>query len=462
MTSKISSFVLIIPLMLANQAVFSSANGESYITHMAPLFINKARFNFYSNDNKFDSVESYPKGSYPEFNVPRLEWGFGVILGGYCRSGFSRDKSEVRISVDKQKIIDYPDGGAFQTDLIWPVTSPLTVPFKDACNNYYQKKYSQGILQADILREATTLYSVYVYSLEHRLHCRSNNSDEVNVHKSNTTVTADVICDSYTFPTTGKGQPAATNDLRVGFQVTKVDDRTNPNAYTGVCPVNIKFGARVTANGAGQVKYRWETRKTGLGPVQTLNFAKAGEKLTPQPTMTIAQSREANEAGAGGMKGPGGFTNIPTNQPIGSLTFGDKDINTHWTRLHILSSKSSIKNAEKHFTVNCKDPKPGFASNPQGVNPQRGKLASPGNPSLIEHTRLGKNLINKKWYKLRSIKPETKTQYTHLLISSKKAELKDKKNQVTKAPGTLYSLQWPSIHYKAWPEKIITKLILAS
>ncbi len=133
----------------------------------------------------------------------------------------------------------------------------------------------------------------------------------------------------------------------VPFLTTKLVVDTNPKSYTGKCPVNIKFGAAITANRDGVVKYRWQTSTNGLGPVHSMTFTKAGTKYTPQPTMQIKEK--------GAVKSPSGSFKAPSKGgQVGGLTNAPAGTQSHFVKLLILSPAHKVKSAEKHFNVKCK------------------------------------------------------------------------------------------------------------
>lgn len=64
------------------------------------------------------------------------------------------------------------------------------------------------------------------------------------------------------------------------IQVTKVKLRANPMTYHGPCPAEIKFTAKVTATGSGEVVCRIVRSDNITGPEITFNFARSGTKDT--------------------------------------------------------------------------------------------------------------------------------------------------------------------------------------
>lgn len=64
------------------------------------------------------------------------------------------------------------------------------------------------------------------------------------------------------------------------LHVTKVKLRANPMTHNGPCPAEIKFNAKVTATGTGEVVCRILRSDNIPGPEIIFNFTRAGTKDT--------------------------------------------------------------------------------------------------------------------------------------------------------------------------------------
>lgn len=62
------------------------------------------------------------------------------------------------------------------------------------------------------------------------------------------------------------------------FAVTNATISVNRSTYNGPCPNTFTTGSRITANGAGTVKYRWERSDGTNSETRTIQFDAAGEK----------------------------------------------------------------------------------------------------------------------------------------------------------------------------------------
>ena len=79
-------------------------------------------------------------------------------------------------------------------------------------------------------------------------------------------------------------------NCRAGFAVTAVVATTNRSTYTGPCPNTLTGGAKMTANGPGTVKYRWERSDGTQSDLRTLAFEAAGEKSVTNYDWRISSS----------------------------------------------------------------------------------------------------------------------------------------------------------------------------
>lgn len=74
------------------------------------------------------------------------------------------------------------------------------------------------------------------------------------------------------------------------FAATNATISVNRSTYSGPCPNTFTAGSKITANGAGTVKYRWE-RSDGINSqTQTLQFDTAGEKSVTNVDWAIPSS----------------------------------------------------------------------------------------------------------------------------------------------------------------------------
>lgn len=62
------------------------------------------------------------------------------------------------------------------------------------------------------------------------------------------------------------------------FKVTRVKLIVSNSNYSGRCPHRFIFKGKITANGAGTVKYKWIRSDGAQAPEKTLIFRKAGER----------------------------------------------------------------------------------------------------------------------------------------------------------------------------------------
>ncbi|MBI5653825.1 MAG: hypothetical protein HZC40_25750 [Chloroflexi bacterium] len=93
------------------------------------------------------------------------------------------------------------------------------------------------------------------------------------------------------------GYSAASNRISVqgapcpsGFAVTNVIVTVNRATYNGPCPNTFTAGAKITASGAGTVKYRWERSDGVNGQTLTIQFETAGEKAVTNVDWSITSS----------------------------------------------------------------------------------------------------------------------------------------------------------------------------
>ena len=63
-----------------------------------------------------------------------------------------------------------------------------------------------------------------------------------------------------------------------GIRITNVVVNALPNNYSGHCPVQVRFTARITAIGKGTIKYRFVRTNLKAGPEKSLVFESAGSK----------------------------------------------------------------------------------------------------------------------------------------------------------------------------------------
>lgn len=71
--------------------------------------------------------------------------------------------------------------------------------------------------------------------------------------------------------------------------VTQVSVTVSPEAYTGSCPKKFTYTARITANGSGEVRYRWVTSDTSISRILTMNFIRSSSK-----TISITKEYRTN------------------------------------------------------------------------------------------------------------------------------------------------------------------------
>ncbi len=74
------------------------------------------------------------------------------------------------------------------------------------------------------------------------------------------------------------------------FAVSNVTLSVNRASYSGPCPNTFTAGARITTNGAGVVRYRWERSDGTQSDTRTLQFQSAGEQVATNYDWQIAQS----------------------------------------------------------------------------------------------------------------------------------------------------------------------------
>ena len=88
-----------------------------------------------------------------------------------------------------------------------------------------------------------------------------------------------------TVTVTGGGDGGAAS-----FAVSNVTVSVNRASYSGPCPNTFTTGARITTNGAGVVRYRWERSDGTQSDTRTLQFQAAGEQVVTNYDWQIAQS----------------------------------------------------------------------------------------------------------------------------------------------------------------------------
>ncbi len=74
------------------------------------------------------------------------------------------------------------------------------------------------------------------------------------------------------------------------FAATNATISVNRSSYSGPCPNTFTAGSKITANGAGTVKYRWERSDGTNSETRTLQFDAAGEKTVTNYDWSIPSS----------------------------------------------------------------------------------------------------------------------------------------------------------------------------
>ncbi len=220
-----------------------------------------------------------------------------------------------------------------------PISSIIANRAKAQCNKL--------VKNGEVPTNATVFGKDEDWVILYHAQCGTNTSNRGTSYQ-----TAKVVyrCEGYKKPPPPPTPPPTAGgggQLAAKFQVTKLVADTNPTKYTGSCPVNIKFGGKITVNRSGTVKYRWVTSVSGPGPVQSMKFTKAGTKQTPQPTMTVKDGATSS-GGVGGFK-----ATAPSGQKPDKLTQTEPGTSNHFVQLKIVSPLSKPSMAEKHLVVKC-------------------------------------------------------------------------------------------------------------
>ncbi|MEW5721181.1 MAG: hypothetical protein AB1817_21325, partial [Chloroflexota bacterium] len=74
------------------------------------------------------------------------------------------------------------------------------------------------------------------------------------------------------------------------FAATNATISVNRSSYNGPCPNTFTAGSKITANGAGTVKYRWERSDGTNSETRTLQFDAAGEKAATNYDWSVGAS----------------------------------------------------------------------------------------------------------------------------------------------------------------------------
>lgn len=138
--------------------------------------------------------------------------------------------------------------------------------------------------------------------------------------------------------------PQAATDFKQAFFVTEASIRLPQSNKTAPCPTELLVQASITANGPGQVKFRF-LHNNAPGPVTTARFARAGTEKV-ETKLTVGQSGQGGLTG-GGSGGGGGIGGL-AQQP------GHPDQIQGNVRLEMVDTPGVKLSDPAHYTVTCK------------------------------------------------------------------------------------------------------------
>lgn len=101
--------------------------------------------------------------------------------------------------------------------------------------------------------------------------------------------------------------------------ISITDVSVDPGSYTGPCPKQFNFSAKITVNAAGTVTYKWERSDSSTSSDQTVNFGAAG---------------------------------IQTVTTLWSLGSAGNIYNNYWEKL-VISSPSNVTGSQATFSLTC-------------------------------------------------------------------------------------------------------------
>ncbi len=349
-------------------------------------------------------VKSSDGKSYNTVDSPTAVY-FKAKYSGACRLGWTGKKGKVMVKAN------WNGSKPYTNTALWDKSTQPSGRYNSGemsvggflDNSIKQRVYAVCntlVKNGKVPGQTTTLTRHEDIMLVYKLSCKKNDSSGMYGWQS---AILNYRCEGYVprVPATGQSGPQRDPDTgheTLKFQVTKLVVNTNPKKYVGTCPAKIKFGAAITANRDGLVKYRWQTSTSGMGPTHNLAFQKIGTKYTPQPTLTIDEK--------GAIKSPSGSLKAPSQSgQVGGLTQTPPGVQNHFVKLHIVSPTGQMKTAEKHFTVECKKPTSGGFKAPSTSGGSGGGQGSGKADITFTKMKLGK----KRFYVGAKSKPWTGT-----------------------------------------------------
>jgi hypothetical protein len=87
----------------------------------------------------------------------------------------------------------------------------------------------------------------------------------------------------------GKPTATGTKTSSASFAVTSITTSADPSDYSGTCPHDIKFTAKIKTSAKGTVKYHWEFSDGSSSSVKSLDYSEAGTK-------TVTVTKEFGES----------------------------------------------------------------------------------------------------------------------------------------------------------------------
>lgn len=267
----------------------------------------------------------------------------------------------------------------------------------ERCNNAVDQRIAAGESRAEVL--SSGLEILYMHTAAVAAKCYGPNDPQEatsgvwpagiqGMVKATAQAPAAIVCKAgrpARRPATISG-PAVT----VRFQVTKATLACHPAQQTVVCPADLHCTGTIAANGPGAVKYRVE-HNGGLGPQNTLAFAKAGVEVIDFD-LEIGGSEGPQIKGGGGQGG--GLGDIVQNpQPANKLT--------GTLRLKIDEPAAGPNySSSSPYSVTCKDSVTvGAAQSPSARGPAAGGrvAARPGQTAGCPYDILAMCKVGKTW-----------------------------------------------------------------
>lgn len=178
--------------------------------------------------------------------------------------------------------------------------------FVKACNSELDRRVAQGTPRMTLLNSGFTTSLPHPFTF--RAHCGKDNSKTDFVADSvvllhNLNIKCDPIPQGpQALAPAPSAPPSGPATLGVAFMVTKIELTAAPSKYTGACPVDINFEAKLTATRDGVAQVRWVDQSGAKGvviPVQisasghaTLTHKKTLGKPATGPTLGMAPQKQ--------------------------------------------------------------------------------------------------------------------------------------------------------------------------